>query len=1118
MGDSNSLDILKQLKKQYDKWGGSVLVGAGFSKNAISSYLNWDELLKDLVLFLYEKKIKENYGMYHSNALFPYHSYESYRDAEIENYIKQVGYLNLVSQYISAKGFREAIDVYIESHIPYVTKNDDGFSVTNVPAGTVFTDDNLLVHKELLNCNWKNVFTTNYDNLLELACECQNMDYEKILNDFDLSILSGKRGIIKVHGSLVTDSLDPKFEFDNDKSRRYIISREDYESYAEKHQAFSYMMRTSLLTGVFCLIGFSGNDPNFLGWLEWMRDILDKDVKDGDKQNTKIYLLSLDKDELETDRKLFYKNHRIAVLNLKDSAVLKELGLEKEAETKSIFIQLFKYLRREVGALEQFSSSTYTKLWYRIDKTDLNVDIIADIRSKRNPHFVTKKTWRQYQFVYNLIGRESLDSLDAELFAVAANDCGLMPSAFPMNQQEQLNAILEWKQLQMLESAYLGGTISDDFVEDDDTVSFYQILDCLYRLEFEKVKELTENWQPALEWMTNKAAFVALFDKNKAIEMLDEYIKQSNNPQQKCFAANLANNISSLFPPKYSYNEFQSMQIDNFGDIRNEILNELKKRRDKKSPYGVVTRTYSLSGGNHIVVQSLKFLAFLAKTGCDIQTGVMVLTNADDWYIVFSTLFESYPNPCLYYSLQLTDKRILRRIGQDLAYSEELMEKLPDILTRLLKTIDNTEKGINFDSYYTICEELFVAVEEEKWFRLFVGLFDKIFVPYLNRITRYDEIALFVKSALKVLRDKQNIIIIFKRLLSLISQQNIYFITDLIYCLKLEKIEALSDELNTLIKEVIQKEGVVKSFLLIAAVFEANLVDDGFRTTIADSIVSEEENVIVSAFDVLHTLSYYTNNNQNAQRVIKKSILNRNIWNCGIRGDEAVQPQYLRLNKISMDIEWSEIELEMIMRNLNKNLLIIEKHPYLDDAFFGTSYIPLLTDMLDFVDNHVVNKYGQTQYSNTSEKIRLLLERVIPSGFSFDLVYDSKTDITDTIRYLVRCIGYYGAEKYAQYIDALINRALMKEKNYLNLVLNFVKFIVCEHFDFINNSAQLHKIKLLLEVYSQVDYRDLEIHLSSAYSSLRSIANKLYEKGINVGLVGNYWLYDQKVRRFCLDD
>lgn len=40
-------------------------------------------------------------------------------------------------------------------------------------------------------------------------------------------------------------------------------------------------MRIAMLQGVFCLVGFSGTDPNYLAWVRWMSDILD--VEDDDK-------------------------------------------------------------------------------------------------------------------------------------------------------------------------------------------------------------------------------------------------------------------------------------------------------------------------------------------------------------------------------------------------------------------------------------------------------------------------------------------------------------------------------------------------------------------------------------------------------------------------------------------------------------------------------------------------------------------------------------------------------------------------------------------------------------------------------------------------------------------
>ena len=109
-----SIELLRKLKRQHDKRTVSVLVGAGFSKNAIKDYPGWDELLRDLVLDVYGQQIKERYRHYKSGIGPYFYTEEAFTEKEIANIIHDVGYLNLVSKYIDEKGYREAIDVYIE--------------------------------------------------------------------------------------------------------------------------------------------------------------------------------------------------------------------------------------------------------------------------------------------------------------------------------------------------------------------------------------------------------------------------------------------------------------------------------------------------------------------------------------------------------------------------------------------------------------------------------------------------------------------------------------------------------------------------------------------------------------------------------------------------------------------------------------------------------------------------------------------------------------------------------------------------------------------------------------------------------------------------------------------
>jgi len=126
-----SEELLKKLKEQHDKRTVSVLVGAGFSKNAIPSYLGWDELLRDLVLDVYGEHIKERYRQYKSGSAPYFYTEDAFTNREIERLIHDVGYLNLVSKYFEQKGYREAIDVYIEEHQPYVEETGGVFKVVN---------------------------------------------------------------------------------------------------------------------------------------------------------------------------------------------------------------------------------------------------------------------------------------------------------------------------------------------------------------------------------------------------------------------------------------------------------------------------------------------------------------------------------------------------------------------------------------------------------------------------------------------------------------------------------------------------------------------------------------------------------------------------------------------------------------------------------------------------------------------------------------------------------------------------------------------------------------------------------------------------------------------------
>ena len=116
------------------------------------------------------------------------------------------------------------------------------------------------IHELLLQLPWRDVFTTNYDTLLERT-EVTGRAYQPVTTIEDLTSAVPPR-IIKLHGTLPSQS-------------PFIVTEEDYRTYPRRFSPFVNTVRQALIENSFVLIGFSGDDPNFLEWIGWIRDELD---------------------------------------------------------------------------------------------------------------------------------------------------------------------------------------------------------------------------------------------------------------------------------------------------------------------------------------------------------------------------------------------------------------------------------------------------------------------------------------------------------------------------------------------------------------------------------------------------------------------------------------------------------------------------------------------------------------------------------------------------------------------------------------------------------------------------------------------------------------------------
>lgn len=117
------------------------------------------------------------------------------------------------------------------------------------------------LHERLLGLPWADVLTTNWDTLLERT-QPKDPDraYEVVRVPADIARTRAPR-IVKLHGSMPSHT-------------PFIFTGEDFRTYPVKFAPFVNLAQQVLLENELCLIGFSGDDPNFLQWSGWVRDQL----------------------------------------------------------------------------------------------------------------------------------------------------------------------------------------------------------------------------------------------------------------------------------------------------------------------------------------------------------------------------------------------------------------------------------------------------------------------------------------------------------------------------------------------------------------------------------------------------------------------------------------------------------------------------------------------------------------------------------------------------------------------------------------------------------------------------------------------------------------------------
>ena len=219
----------------------AVMVGSGFSRNArrtsavADTFPGWEDVAKALVERLYPRCKTCTCAQ---GSARPDCRVAEKRHRRMASVRESSGALKLGEMYQAVYG-RSALESVLTAIVPN-SQHEPGE-----------------LHHRLMALPWSDVFTTNWDTLLETAIDAYDRSYAVVYSVHHIPIVNPPQ-IVKLHGTLKGGG-------------RLIFTEQDFQSYPRDFAPFVSLVQQSMLENAFVLIGFSGEDPNFLKWLDWCK-------------------------------------------------------------------------------------------------------------------------------------------------------------------------------------------------------------------------------------------------------------------------------------------------------------------------------------------------------------------------------------------------------------------------------------------------------------------------------------------------------------------------------------------------------------------------------------------------------------------------------------------------------------------------------------------------------------------------------------------------------------------------------------------------------------------------------------------------------------------------------
>lgn len=218
MGTVSKPEMLRHFADELRSGNAALFIGAGFSRP--SGFVDWKELLRD---------VAKELGL----------------DVDKENDL-----IALAQYHVNSRGGRSRLNrLLIEEFTKDAKLTENHRLIASLPVHTVWT--------------------TNYDELIETAFRQghRNPDVKTTKENVAVTLPNSDVVVYKMHG----DCRQPQDA---------VLTKEDYETYANQREIFSIALKGDLVERTFLFLGFSFTDPNVDYILSRIRGLLGQNQRE----------------------------------------------------------------------------------------------------------------------------------------------------------------------------------------------------------------------------------------------------------------------------------------------------------------------------------------------------------------------------------------------------------------------------------------------------------------------------------------------------------------------------------------------------------------------------------------------------------------------------------------------------------------------------------------------------------------------------------------------------------------------------------------------------------------------------------------------------------------------